>query len=64
MTAAEDKKLVIAGSIEPQTETVTITATTVYNAAYDKDIVKASVTPTESTEYNGWTSAVYQITST
>ena len=51
-------------AIEPQTETVTITATTVYNAAYDKDVVKASVTPTESTEYNGWTSAVYQITST
>lgn len=51
-------------SIEPQTETITITATTVYNAAYDKDIVKASVTPAESTEYNGWTSAVYMVTST
>ncbi len=51
-------------SIEPQTETVTITARTVYNAAYDTDIVKASVTPTESTEYNGWTSSVYQVTST
>ena len=51
-------------TIEPQTETITITATTVYNAAYDKDIVKASVTPAESTEYNGWTSAVYMVTST
>ena len=51
-------------TIEPQTETITITATTVYNAAYDKDIVKASVTPAESTEYNGWTSAVYRVTST
>lgn len=51
-------------SIEPQTETITITATTVYNAAYDMDIVKASVTPAESTEYNGWTSAVYMVTST
>lgn len=51
-------------SIEPQTETLTITATTVYNASYDKDVVKASVTPTESTQYNAWTSAVYQVTTT
>lgn len=49
-------------SIEPQTETVTITATTVYNAAVDADVVKASVTPTEATQYNGWNSAVYQVT--
>ena len=51
-------------TIEPQTETITITVTTVYNASYDKDVVKASVTPTESTQYNAWTSAVYQVTST
>ena len=51
-------------SIEPQTETLSITATTVYNASYDKDVVKASVTPTESTQYNAWTSAVYQVTTT
>ena len=50
-------------SIEPQTETVTITATTVYNATLNKDVVKASVTPTESTEYNGWNNAVYIVTS-
>lgn len=50
--------------IEPQTETISITATTIYNAAYDKDIVKASVTPTETTEYGAWTSAVYQVSST
>ena len=49
-------------AIEPQTETVTITATTVYNAAVDADVVKASVTPTEATQYNGWNSAVYQVT--
>lgn len=49
-------------SIEPQTESVTITATTVYNAAVDADVVKASVTPTEATQYNGWNSAVYQVT--
>ena len=51
-------------SIEPQTETVTITATSIYHPQYDKDIVKASVTPTQSTEYNAWNSAVYVVTST
>ena len=51
-------------SIEPQTETVTITATTIYHPGYDLDIVKASVTPAESTEYNSWNSSVYMVTST
>lgn len=51
-------------SIEPQTETITITATTIYNTSYNKDVVKASVTPTESAQYNAWTSAVYVVTST
>ena len=51
-------------SIEPQTETISITATTVYNAVLDTDVVKASCTETESTAYNGWLSAVYQTTST
>lgn len=51
-------------SIEPQTETVTITATTIYHPGYDLDIVKASVTPAESTEYNSWNSNVYMVTST
>lgn len=51
-------------SIEPQTETINITATTVYNAVLDTDVVKASCTETESTTYNGWLSAVYQTTST
>ena len=51
-------------SITPQTETITITATTIYNAALDKDIVKASCTPTEATQYNGWLTTVYQVTST
>ena len=46
-------------TIEPQTETITITATTVYNATLDKDIVKASCTPTESTQYNAWNTTVY-----
>ena len=51
-------------SIEPQTETISLTATTVYNASYDKDVVKASVTPTEATQYNNWLTTVYQVTST
>ena len=49
-----------AESIEPQTETISITATTIYNATLDKDIVKASCTPTESAQYNAWNTAVYQ----
>lgn len=49
-------------SIEPQTETISITATTIYNASYDKDIVKASCTTTQSTQYNSWNSAIYQVT--
>lgn len=49
-------------SIEPQTETISITATTIYNTTLDKDIVKASCTTTQSTQYNAWNSAVYQVT--
>lgn len=51
-------------SIEPQTETISLTATTVYNAVLDTDVVKASCTETESTTYAGWLTAVYQTTST
>lgn len=51
-------------SIEPQTETISITATTIYNAVLDTDVVKASCTETESTVYSGWLTAVYQTTST
>jgi len=51
-------------SVEPQTESISITATSIYNAALDKDVVKASCTPTESTQYNGWLTSVYQLTTT
>ena len=51
-------------SIEPQTETITITATSIYNAARQLDIVKASVTPTVATQYNNWLTTVYQVVST
>lgn len=47
-------------SVEPQTETVTITATSVYNAALQKDIVKASTnSESQQTAYNSWFTAVY-----
>lgn len=48
-------------SIEPQTETITITATTIYNADLDKDVVKASCTPTQATQYNAWNTTIYQV---
>ena len=50
-------------TIEPQTETVTITASSIYSSALDKEIVKAEANAnSDSTTYNGWTSAVYQPT--
>lgn len=49
-----------AETIEPQTETVTITASSIYNASLEREIVKASTgDSTDTTVYNGWTSAVY-----
>lgn len=49
-------------SIEPNTESIPITATTILNSVLNKDIVKASCTETESTAYNSWLTAVYQTT--
>lgn len=47
-------------NITPQTETLTITATSIYNASLDTDIVKAEANAdTDATTYSGWTSAVY-----
>lgn len=52
-------------SIEPKTETLSITATTIYNAVLGKDLVKASCTETSSSAaYSSWLTAVYQTTST
>lgn len=45
---------------EPQTESITITATSVYNAGLGGNIIKASATPDESTQYEAWNEAVYQ----
>ena len=49
-------------STEPQTETLTITATSIYVAAISKNVVKARCTETEATQYAAWTEAVYQPT--
>lgn len=49
---------------EPQTETIDITAESVYNADLQKNIPRASVTPTESTQYTAWLTTVYQPTGT
>lgn len=51
-------------SIEPQTETINITCTSIYNSVLDKDFVKASCTPAQTAQYNSWMSAVYQTTTT
>lgn len=47
-------------SIEPETESVSITATTIYVSSLQKDIPKAKTTvDTTSTIYDGWFSNVY-----
>lgn len=49
-----------AESVEPQTESVTITATSVYNATLDADIVKAEANgDSDSTTYSSWFNTVY-----
>lgn len=49
-----------AESIEPQTESIQITATSVYNASLDKDIVRAKTGESTTTSvYNGWFSSVF-----
>lgn len=47
-------------TIEPQTETLSLTATSVYNPDLDRDIVKASC-PEGETAYSTWFDAVYEI---
>jgi len=49
-------------TIEPVTETASMTAVAIHNATLDKDIVKASVTPDQAAQYNGWFENVYQPT--
>lgn len=51
-------------TIEPQTESITITSTSIYNAAISDDIFKARCLPTQTTQYSAWETTVYQIVST
>ena len=51
-------------SITPQTETINISATTVFNAILNTDVVKASATPSETAAYNAWNTSIYQTAST
>ena len=46
-------------SIEPQTETLTLTAVAIHNAAIDKDIIKARCKEGD-TPYSTWFDSVYQ----
>lgn len=46
-------------SVEPQTESITITANTIYVSALDADIVKASATPSEKAQYDAWFTTAY-----
>ena len=49
-------------TIDPQNETVSIKASSIYNAALGKEVVKAKTNEnTDSTTYDGWYSAVYAI---
>lgn len=60
----------VAGStkeetIEPQTEELSLTATSIYDATLQRDIVKAETNgDSDSTTYSGWFSAVYVPTAT
>jgi len=45
--------------IEPQTETVTITAVSIYNAALDMDVTRGRILQGEA-QYSTWFDAVYQ----
>ena len=46
-------------TIEPQTETVDLTASPIHNASLDKDLVKARIKQDEA-QYSSWFNAVYQ----
>jgi len=49
-------------TIEPQTETLSLTAVSIHNASLNKDLVKARCGESD-TPYSSWFSAVYQPTS-
>lgn len=50
-------------SIEPATETISISAASAYNAAFDKQLVKAEANAnSNSTTYDNWFTSVYAAT--
>ena len=49
-------------TLEPQTESVTFTATAIHSTTLNTDIVKASCSEAQATQYAAWTEAVYQPT--
>lgn len=52
-------------SVTPQTESMTITAKSIYNATLQKNIIKSSTTENVVTsEYTAWNSAVYSPSAT
>ena len=62
-TRAADSGQTKGETIEPQTQTLNLRATSIYNASLDTDIVKAEANAdTDSTTYSGWFSAVYSPT--
>jgi len=48
-------------TVEPQTETVTIRATSIYSSALGTDIVKAEMAEATNTPYTTWFTAVYTV---
>lgn len=51
-------------SIEPATEKISITCSSIYVAAIDKNVVKAKCPSTQTTQYSTWNSSIYQPAST
>lgn len=50
----------ITDTKEPTTDSIPITCRSIYNSTLQIETPKASVTPSETEQYNGWFSAVYQ----
>ena len=48
----------VEDQVQPQTETLNLVATTVFNESYDDNIVKAKATA-DSAAYDGWFTAVH-----
>ena len=51
-------------TIDPQTETISITATSIFVSALNTDVVKAEMAEATNTPYTTWFSAVHVSTGT